>query len=125
MTMKLKDAGIDVEDHKVKKDIERLVGKTEGYTFDFVKEVIQGIYVDEIDEKVLFDRLNDIIKRNGRVVVSEEESKKIGFSLNIDKKCESICNDSPHPVEEDGECGEAYPGDYDDDDIDDEDEDDE
>ena len=88
MTMKLKDAGIDVESTKVKKDIERLVGKTEGYTFDFVKEVIQGIYVDEIKESVLFERLNEIIKRNGRVVVSEEESKKIGFSLNDDKKCE-------------------------------------
>lgn len=85
MTMKLKDAGIDVESTKVKKDIERLVGKTEGYTFDFVKEVIQGIYVDEIKESLLFERLNEIIKRNGRVVVSEEESKKIGFSLENDK----------------------------------------
>jgi hypothetical protein len=96
--MKLKDAGIDVEDHKVKKDIERLVGKTEGYTFDFVKEVIQGIYVDEIKESLLFERLNEIIKRNGRVVVSEEESKKIGFSLSNDKRCEG-----PY-VEEDDEA---------------------
>jgi hypothetical protein len=80
MTMKLKDAGINVEDSKVKKDIERLVGKTEGYTFDFVKEVVQGIYVDEIDETALFDRLNEIIKKNGKVIISEEKSKKIGFT---------------------------------------------
>lgn len=106
MTMKLKDAGIDVESTKVKKDIERLVGKTEGYTFDFVKEVIQGIYVDEIKESVLFERLNEIIKRNGRVVVSEEESKKIGFSLNADKKCEG-------PYVEEGDESES-PGDDDD-----------
>jgi SpoVK/Ycf46/Vps4 family AAA+-type ATPase len=97
MTMKLKDAGIDVESTKVKNDIERLVGKTEGYTFDFVKEVIQGIYVDEIDESLLFERLNEIIKRNGRVVVSEEESKKIGFSLVEEKSChgqESYVNET-------------------------------
>jgi hypothetical protein len=67
-----------------------------------VKEVIQGIYVDEIDEKVLFDRLNEIIKRNGKVIVSEEESKKIGFSpkyLSNDKCCEP-CD---VPEEDEGE----------------------
>lgn len=115
MTMKLKDAGIDVESTKVKKDIERLVGKTEGYTFDFVKEVIQGIYVDQIDEKVLFDRLNDIIKKNGRVCVSEEETKKIGFSL---KESDKSCGyDEPRPIVEETEgeslCGEAYDEDVD------------
>lgn len=103
MTMKLKDAGIDVDDTKVKKDIERLVGKTEGYTFDFVKEVIQGIYVDGIDEKALFDRLNDIIKRNGKVVISEEESKKIGFAtegakLNKGRQIREG-DESPRPID--------------------------
>jgi SpoVK/Ycf46/Vps4 family AAA+-type ATPase len=116
MTMNLKDAGIDVESNKVKKDIERLVGKTDGYTFDFVKEVIQGIYVDQIDEKILFDRLNDIIKKNGRVCVSEEETKKIGFSL---KESEKSCSgyDEPHPIAEEGEslCGETYDEDVDED----------
>ena len=104
MTLKLKDAGINVDDPKVKADIERLVIKTDGYTFDFVKEVIQGIYVDEIEEKTLFDRLNEIIKRNGKVVVSEEESKKIGFALkgsSNDKCCE------PCEAEEDDE-GEGW-----------------
>lgn len=80
ITMKLKDAGFDVEDEKVKSDIERYTLKTEGYTFDFVKEVIQGIYVDQIPEVVLFDRLNEIIKKNGRVTVTEEETKRIGFA---------------------------------------------
>jgi SpoVK/Ycf46/Vps4 family AAA+-type ATPase len=117
ITMKLKDAGFDVESTKVKKDIERLVGKTEGYTFDFVKEVIQGIYVDQIDEKVLFDRLNDIIKKNGRVCVSEEETKKIGFSL---KESDKSCGyDEPRPISEEKEsesiCEETWDGEVDED----------
>ena len=114
ITLKLKDAGIDVEDTKVKADIERYVAKTDGYTFDFVKEVVQGIYVDQIEEKVLFDRLNEIIKRNGRVCVTEEEAKKIGFSLdNQDKKCS--CNELK---EEEGEGYYDEPREYEDDDDD-------
>ena len=105
MTMKLKDVGMDVESPKIKKDIERLVGKTDGYTFDFVKEVLQGIYVDEIDETVLFDRLNEIIKNKGKIVVSEEQAKKIGFSTGNTLRSRLIerggdCN--PCPIEEDG-----------------------
>ena len=52
----------------------------------------------------MFDRLNEIIKRNGKVVVSEEESKKIGFALkgsSNDKCCE------PCEEEEDDE-GEGW-----------------
>ena len=111
MTLKLKDAGMNVEDTKVKEDIERLVGKTDGYTFDFVKEVIQGIYVDGIDENILFDRLNDIIKRNGKVVVSEEESKKIGFALDekVLNKCNKLRRGTPEQY--------PYPDDDDDDDV--------
>lgn len=77
--LKLKGGGIDITDEKVKEDIERIVKKTEGYTFDFVKEAIQGIYIDNIDEDAVFKRLTDILARNGKVVVSEDDVKKIGF----------------------------------------------
>lgn len=80
ITNKLSDGGIDVKDEKVQKDIERYVEKTEGYTFDFLKEVIQGIYVDGFTEVEIFDRLEELIKKDGRVKISEEESKKIGFA---------------------------------------------
>lgn len=80
ITNKLSDSGIDVKDETVQKDIDRYVAKTEGYTFDFLKEVIQGIYVDGFTEVEIFDRLEDLIKKDGRVKISEEESKKIGFS---------------------------------------------
>lgn len=76
---KLKDGGIDVENEEVKKDIERLAVRTNGFTFDFVKEAIQGIYIDAIEENAVFKRLEDIINRNGKVVISEEDVKKIGF----------------------------------------------
>ena len=102
ITLKLQDAGINVDDPKVKADIERYVAKTDGYTFDFVKEVIQGIYVDQIEEKVLFDRLNEIIRRNGKVCVTEEETKKIGFSLEGEKNKQCKCEeDHPRLIEED------------------------
>lgn len=80
ITNKLSDGGIDVKDEKVQKDIERYVEKTEGYTFDFLKEVIQGIYVDGFTEVEIFDRLEELIKKDGRVKITEEDSKKIGFA---------------------------------------------
>ena len=69
-----------MKDEKVQKDIERYVEKTEGYTFDFLKEVIQGIYVDGFTEVEIFDRLEELIKKDGRVKITEEDSKKIGFA---------------------------------------------
>lgn len=89
--MKLSDSGIDVNDENVKADIERYVSKTEGYTFDFVKEVIQGIYVDGISEVAIFDRLEELIKRNGKIKVTEDEAKKIGFANNVEE--DSMHND--------------------------------
>lgn len=86
ITNKLSDSGIDVKDETVQKDIDRYVAKTEGYTFDFLKEVIQGIYVDGFTEVEIFDRLEDLIKKDGRVKISEEESKKIGFTNNAKGK---------------------------------------
>ena len=80
ITNKLSDSGIDVKDETVQKDIDRYVSKTEGYTFDFLKEVIQGIYVDGFTEVEIFDRLEELIKKDGKVKISEEESKKIGFA---------------------------------------------
>lgn len=82
ITNKLSDSGIDVKDETVQKDIDRYVEKTEGYTFDFLKEVIQGIYVDGFTEVEIFDRLEELIKKDGRVKITEEESKKIGFTNN-------------------------------------------
>jgi SpoVK/Ycf46/Vps4 family AAA+-type ATPase len=77
---KLSDSGIDITDEGVKKDIDRYVRKTEGYTFDFLKEVIQGIYVDGFTEIQLFERLEDLIKKDGKVKVTEDGAKKIGFN---------------------------------------------
>ena len=93
--MKLSDSGIDVNDENVKADIERYVSKTEGYTFDFVKEVIQGIYVDGISEVAIFDRLEELIKRNGKIKVTEDEAKKIGFANNVEEDAQNDCVDEP------------------------------
>lgn len=80
MQYKLSEGGINVNDDKVKEDIERLVGKTDNYTFDFVKEAIQCIYIDGIDEDTVFKRLNDLIDKKGNVKVTDYEgSSGIGF----------------------------------------------
>lgn len=85
MQHKLSEGGINVDDERVKEDIERLVGKTDNYTFDFVKEAIQCIYIDGIDEDVVFKRLNDLIDKKGNVKVTDYEGgKSIGFSSNSD-----------------------------------------
>ena len=77
ITSKLKDAGLDVE--KIHDDIERYVKKTEGYTFDYVKEAIEGIYVTEIPEDELFERLNKSISMRGKYTTTERNVGKLGF----------------------------------------------
>ena len=54
--------------------------KTEGYTFDFVKEAIQSIYIDGISEEATFNRLEELIKKNGKIKVTEDGGNAIGFS---------------------------------------------
>jgi hypothetical protein len=119
---KLKDGGIDVDSEKVKEDIKRYVEKTEGFTFDFVKEAIQGIYVDDIDEDVVFDRIEKARKKNGKYKVTEDDGRKIGFvdednCKNHDTDCKNeIVRCSPQYAESDedydddgyGDEGEGY-----------------
>ena len=99
---KLKDAGIDVDSLDVKRDIERYVEKTDDYTFDFVKELIQGIYVDGIPEDEIFDRIEKARKHNGKYKVTEDDGRKIGFFDEEKECCEGVtrCN----PVYEDRPC---------------------
>ena len=110
---KLKDGGVDVDSDKVKEDIKRYVEKTEGYTFDFVKELIQGIYVDDIPEDEVFERIEKARKHNGKYKVTEDDGRKIGF-VNEDKQCSSNvvkCNeiDADDPYYEDDDEDEDGP----------------
>lgn len=75
---KLADAGIELDD-KVKEDIERYVKKTEGYTFDYVKEVIEAIYIGEVPEDEAFNRINKSIKKDGNYKTTENEPSHLGF----------------------------------------------
>lgn len=76
---KLADGGIDINDEKVKKDIERYVEKSEGYTFDFIKELIQGIYVDGLSEEVVMNRLEEIKDKNGKYTIEDDGPRRIGL----------------------------------------------
>lgn len=77
---KLEDGGIDTKTPEMKENIDRYVKKTRGYTFDFLKDAIQAIYVDGITEEVAFHRLNELKKKNGKIKVEEEhEAVVMGF----------------------------------------------
>ena len=109
---KLKDGGVDVDSEKVQADIERYVEKTEGYTFDFVKEVIQGIYIDDVDEETVFKRINDAIEHHGLYRVTEDDGRKIGFN-NGEKNSENEIVTDPTYEGDEGENYEQYEGEHD------------
>lgn len=79
---KLADSGYDITTDEMKETISRYVERTEGFTFDFVKELVQGIYIENLDEETVFDRLNSLIDQDGNIKVTEESDKKQvqGFS---------------------------------------------
>lgn len=79
ITNKLADSGIEIND-KVSEDIERYVKKSEGYTFDFVKEVIEAIYIGEVPEEDAFKRINESISRGGEYKTTEESPSRLGFN---------------------------------------------
>jgi len=80
--LKLAEGGYDISDE----DINRYVAMTEGYTFDLLKEFVQGIFVDGIDENEIQDRLKQLIDADGNIRINEETTK-IGFSTQIKQKC--------------------------------------
>lgn len=93
---KLKDGGIDITSEDVQKDIERYVAKSEGYTFDFVKELVQGIYVDNLGEDAVIERLEEIKNKNGNITVSDDISQKIGFAHSIVEEDQCSSEDGPY-----------------------------
>mgnify|MGYP000905149014 CR=1 FL=1 len=78
ITNKLKDAGFNIDD-ELGKTIDRYVEKTDGYTFDFVKEVIEAIYISGLSEDEAFARMNEAIESNGEYKTTEDNFKKLGF----------------------------------------------
>lgn len=60
---KLREAGIDVK--KIRDDIARYVSKSSGYTMDHLKELVQGIFVDELPEDDVFSRIDAMIEKRG------------------------------------------------------------
>lgn len=106
---KLKDGGIDIDSDKVKEDIKRYVEKTEGYTFDFVKELIQGIYVDDIPEDEVFERIEKARKHNGKYKVTEDDGRKIGFTDGEKEGCSNMTRCDPVLAEDEEIDSQCYP----------------
>lgn len=78
MSQKLIDAGVKLDD-KINQNIERYVKETEGFTFDYMKEFIEMMFVGEVSEKDALKRINDSIDKKGKYKATENEPKKLGF----------------------------------------------
>lgn len=78
ISQKLIDAGVKLDD-KINQNIERYVKETEGFTFDYMKEFIEMMFVGEVSEKDALKRINDSIDKKGKYKATENEPKKLGF----------------------------------------------
>ena len=74
----MRDSGIDVEKQEVIDQINRLTQISEGYTFDFCKELAELIFVMEYTEEDAAARIADIIKHKGKYKITEDNNS-IGF----------------------------------------------
>lgn len=59
--------------------VERYVNETEGMTFDYLKEFMQGIYVDGLTESEILERIRFSIEQDGKYKITEDTPAKIGF----------------------------------------------
>lgn len=78
-TNKLQDSGFDVSSEEVINSIERLVKGSEGFTFDYCKELLELIYVMEYSEEDAFKRVNEASKKKGKYTNTEEKANSVGF----------------------------------------------
>lgn len=79
---KLKDSGFNMENSNLLEQIDRLTEHSEGYTFDYCKELAELIYVMDYSEEDAFKRIDMAIKMKGKYKITEENgSSSIGFGL--------------------------------------------
>ena len=76
---KLEKTQINVNGKDFDELVERYVNETEGMTFDYLKEFIQGIYVDELSEEEILKRIKHSIEKDGKYQITEDTPSKIGF----------------------------------------------
>lgn len=77
---KLKDSGFNVDDKDLLAQIDRLVAHSEGYTFDYCKELAELIYVMDYSEEDAYKRIDMAIKMKGKYKITEENSSS-GFGF--------------------------------------------
>jgi len=76
---KLKDFGLDVDKEEHKILIDRLTEKSDGYTFDLLKELVTMIFVLGYTEDDAVQKMNEVKESNGKLNNTEDTPKKIGF----------------------------------------------
>ena len=84
ITNKLNDSGIDISSEENNKMIDRLVKKSEGFTFDHMKELLEMIFVGDLSEDEAYDRIKKVVEAKGKYKITEDGPNAIGFDNDIE-----------------------------------------
>ena len=74
----MQDSGYDIENPEIAENIEMMVKESEGFTFDYCKEFLEAIYVQEYSRKAALEKIQTAIKQRGKYKITEKD-KKLGF----------------------------------------------
>lgn len=84
ITNKLNDSGIDISSEENNKMIDRLVKKSEGFTFDHMKELLEMIFVGDLSEDEAYDRIKKVVEAKGKYKITEDGPNAIGFDNDVE-----------------------------------------
>lgn len=85
-TNKLNDSGVDVSKQEIIDQIERLVKASEGFTFDYCKELLELIYVMEYSEDEAINKITKMVKTKGDYKLTDDKPTSIGFNSGDDEE---------------------------------------
>ena len=77
---KLKDSGIDIYNDANSKMIERLVAASNGFSFDYCKELVTMIFIMGYKEEEAIKRLKKASDTKGKYIIPDNAPSKIGFN---------------------------------------------
>ena len=77
-THKWQDSGVDVNDENVKKLLNEMTEKSEGYTFDYCKELAELVFISNLTAEEAATKINKRISMDGKLSEGDN-TKKVGF----------------------------------------------
>lgn len=77
-THKWQDSGVDVNDKDVKKLLAEMTEKSDGYTFDYCKELAELVFISNLSAEEASTKINKRISMDGKLS-EDNNTKKVGF----------------------------------------------